>query len=184
MDNVYRPVLTKRDFVRRYNTGEFGNRSPTWETLDELMNSGYPENQLIHIRNRIAGGPTWYDIPLRYVPATLREVGNPAGVYFSAMAPTSKTLFQGEVLQTDVGLSLLWTDVAKPMRDALRDKSVQEYGISAVERLRYWLCPKSYDWLETLLTRYPFHVVEFSTFSVEFGTLPGYNTVFWEVRLY
>jgi len=183
----YPPVLTKKDFVVRYKNGEFGNASPSWNTLQEYKDSGYCDG-LIHIRNRIAGGHTWYDTHPSLVSKVWRtalEAGySESDLYISAMAPTEKTIFQGEVQQSPVGLQLYYTTVAKPMRDALKTEAEQIAGLRAVGLLRYYLCPKSYDWINTLLDRYPGHVVEFSTYGVEWGTLPGFNTVFWEVRLY
>lgn len=183
---VLRPVLNKQDFVRRYAAGEFGNASPTWNGLDEFLADGY--TGLVHVRNRVAGAPTWYNIPARDVAATWRkalETGyGSEQLYISAMAPTTYTLFQGEVLQSAHSLDLLYTTVAKPMRDALRQWSRHVSGIVAILLLRYYLCPNSYDWLNYLLTAYPAHAVEFSTYAIKWGTIPGFNTVFWEVRLY
>lgn len=180
------PVLSKKDFVRRYAAGEFGNASPTWNEIREFTASRY--NGLVHLRNRVAGGPTWYDISSDEAETAwykLLEKGvKPQDLYISAMAPTAKTLFQGEVQQGINHLDLYYTTVAKPMREALKSESEQVSGIVATSLLRRYLCPNSYDWLQILLDRYPGHVVELSTYSVEWGTLPGFNTVFWEVRMY
>jgi hypothetical protein len=100
------------------------------------------------------------------------------------MAPTEKTLFQGEVQQGIWGVDLYYTTVAKPMREALALWSRQVSGIIAVSLLRKFLCWRSYEWLEYLLEAYPDHVVEFSTYSQQWGTMVDYNTVFWEVRAY
>lgn len=185
------PVLTKKDFVTRYSAGEFGNASPTWNTCLEWLNA-HPNyvgltTDLFHIRNRIAGGKTWYNVPwVAIVPTwiTATEEVGAGNLYISAMAPTERTILQGEVQQGTNGLELFYSTVAKPMREALREQAEQVYGITAVALLRRYLCPNSYEWLQVLLDRYPFHVVEFSTYSCNWGTLPGYNTVFWEVRRY
>jgi hypothetical protein len=100
------------------------------------------------------------------------------------MAPTDKTLFQGEVQRGLWGLDLFYTTVAKPMREALAVRSEQVNGIIASKLLEKYLCPCSHEWLLYLLESYPDHVIEFSTYSVEWGTVPGYNTVFWEIRKY
>jgi len=179
------PVLTKADFVERYIRGEFGNHSPTWGTRQEYLADGY--KGLVHIRNRVAGARTWYNVPpegferawaeaLRYYRADQ--------LYISAMAPTDKTVFQGEVQRGLWGLDLYYSCVARPMREALRLQGRTVRGVFALCLLQRFLCPNSYEWLQVLLDRYPDHVVEFSTYSVNWGTLPGYNTVFWEVRLY
>lgn len=183
------PVLTKRDFTRRYAMMEFGNGGPTWSRLDEFIFAHpephpFPSTKLYHLRNRVAGGPTYYNLILPRCMAYWKNQTDKSGWYVSEMAPTEATVFQGEVMQGINGLDLYYTTVAKPMRDALRERSESVSGIIASSLLRRYLCPRSLDWLNVLLERYPGHVVEFSTYSVCWGTLPGYNTVFWEVRSY
>lgn len=183
-----RPVLSKRDFVQRYEAGEFGNRAPTWNTLEEFLASGYWG--LIHIRNRVAGGPTWYDVPAGKVEKRVVEVCYREGVtqdqlYFSGMAPTTLTLLQGEVLENSIGrLQLFYSTVPKPMRESLVLGGKQVSGLAADAILNSYLNPKSLGWLKWLLSAYPGHVVEFSCYSQCWGTVPGMNTVFWEIRLY
>lgn len=183
---THKPVLSKRDFVERYSRGEFGNASPTWDTLNDFLASGY--YGLVHIRNRVAGGPTWYnvrsdDVEYQWGEALHNGVSEHS-LYISAMAPTAKTLIQGEVMQTENGLYFYHTWVRKPMRDALRESSYEATGLTACLLLQTNMNPKSYDWLMELLRRYPEHVVEVSVYDVCWGTLPGFNTCFWEVRKY
>jgi hypothetical protein len=98
------------------------------------------------------------------------------------MAPTEQTLIQGEVQRGVGGLDLTYTTVTKPMRDALREKTEHIHGIQATRLLQYFMNEYSWDWLLTLLDRYPDHVIEFSVYGCEWGTVPGHNTVFWEIR--
>jgi hypothetical protein len=166
-------------------SGEFGNKGPNWDTMEEFLASGYAG--LVHLRNRRAGGPTYYNVPAAEVVRKWKETGaidEPSQWYLAAMAPTDKTLFQGEVQQTPLGLSLYYSTVVKPMRDSLREGGQQVQGIISVSLLKHYLCHNSLDWLYVLLERYPDHVVEFSTYGVNWGTLPGFNTVIWEVRMY
>jgi len=188
---MYPPVLSKHDFVVRYELGEFGNHSPTWNNLEEMAEDYIletsPEGQLFHVRNRIASGETWYNIPVELLADVWYNAASRTGeenFYISAMAPTEKTLFQGEVVQGAHSLDLTYTTIAKPMRDALKEEAIRAEGIIASSLLKYYLCPKSLDWLNVLIERYPGHAIEFSTYSVEWGTLPGFNTVIWEVRKY
>lgn len=185
-ERVWQPVLTKVDFVKRYAAGEFGNAAPTWNDAEDFLRRGYQD--LCHIRNRVAGGPTWYNVRANRVYALWYEIKgsgiDPSTLYISAMAPTAKTLFQGEVMQTEKGLSLFYSSIAKPMREALAESSKTVVGWRASALLHYYMDERSYDWLQVLLDRYPFHVIEFSTYGVQWGTVSGYNTVFWEVRLY
>ena len=186
-------VDTKKDFVRRYSQGEFGNHSPTWDSLDDMEESddglGWirTEGQLFHIRNRIKGGDTWYDVKGEDLAdcwySACALVGK-ENLYISAMAPTEKTVIQGELMQSSEGLYLFYTHVRMPMREALKKHPEEASGLKLLFLLRLYLCPNSYDWIQILLERYPNHVIEFSTYSTNFGTLPGYNTCFWEVRNY
>lgn len=177
------PVKTKNDFVKRYERGEFGNRSPTWPTYLDWFGSGY--KGLMHIRNRVAGGPTWYNMSetdMMIWRESYEE--SEANLYFSAMCPTERTLFQGEVYRSNQHLSLFYSTIAKPMRESLKEGGKQVYGIVAATLLRHYLDQSSYEWLDYLLTNYEDHVVEFTTLDCKWGAVPGFNTLFWEVRMY
>jgi len=187
MNESFPPVTTKLDFVRRYNLGEFGNAGPTWESvsvfLDDFKFEFPPSKSLFHLRNKIIGGDTHYNqtfesIRLRYSEESLETF------YVSEMAPTKDTLIQGEVALSSKGLLVTYSSIALPMRDALAKQSNYVHGIFARCLLDTYLCPNSQDWLRELLDRYPDHVIEFSTYSSYWGTLPNFNTVFWEVRMY
>lgn len=181
-----RPVLTKRDFVRRYQAGEFGNRCPSWLTLDELLTSGHTDP--VHIRNRVPGGDTWYNVPLPRVAEVWRGAltkYGPQNLYIGAMGPPDEARrLQGEVQTGLWGLDLYYTTVRRPMRDALQKQAFSTAGATSLWLLRRYLDEQSYEWLRYLLDEYKDHVVEFSSYSCEWGTLKGYNTVFWEVRKY
>lgn len=185
-EREYPPVLTKRDFTVRYQAGEFGNASPTWHTLDDFWESGWAErsNQLFHLRNRVAGGETHYNLTAWDLACRWKGVSDPSQFYCSAMAPTQLTLFQGEVFEGFLGLNLFYSTVRKPMRNALAERAEQTWGTQAKMLIAYYLDINSREWLQTLFERYPEHVVEFSTYGTQWGTVPGYNTVFWEVRRY
>lgn len=178
------PVTSKRKFVRLYQRGAFGNRAPTWNGLDDYLSDDY--HGLVHIRNRVAGGATYYNVSPGVVPYLWRKVtnSNSDSWYLSAMAPTEDTLIQGEVQRSPRVLDLRYTTVRQPMRNALANEQYHAYGLQAVCLLRYYLDPASYDWLQELLDLYPDHVVEFSTYECCWGTEPCRNTVVWEVRRY
>ena len=181
------PVLSKHDFVNRYGQGEFGNRCPMWDTLSQVVDSKYPG--LIHIRNRVRGGKTWYNVPAADLIDKFHRIttyeGYPADqLYFGAMCPTELTVIQGEVMRSYRGLNFLYTTQKVPMRDALMKQSVQTYGASALLILKDYLPPNDYEWLMYLLDAYDGHVVEFTTLDREWGTVPGFKTLFWEVRKY
>lgn len=188
----YLPVLNKRDFTLRYAAGEFGNASPTWLSLGAFRQykpQGYGE--LFHLRNGFKpGGMTFYKqsqsaVFERWANMETREQSN---WYCSMQVPPeveATLLIQGEVMRTERGLYLYYSTIAKPMREALKERADSVYGIMSSSLLWHYLCPNSYEWLMELLDRYPDHVAEFSTFGRPWGTLyPRFNTVFWETRLY
>lgn len=186
----FKPVLTKKDFVRRYEANEFGNRSPTWNNLEEMEKEQVLEcasnEDLYHVRNRVAGGETWYNVQANDLANVWRAACNNLGsqnLYISQMAPTHRTTIQGEISYIDGKLSLYGTTVKLPMRDALKQCSWTVYGLVAVSLLRRYMDEYSYEWVQHLLDSYPDHVVEFSCYNRKFGTL-NLNTVIWEVRKY
>ena len=181
----YPPVLSKADFVRRYQKSEFGNRSPTWDTVLEFLLSGVGANpnKRFHLRNKVAGGETYYNVDWEFVNWFYRT-NDESDYYVSEMAPHHHNLIQGEVALLPE-ITLRYSSAPDvPTREALAIGEKHQSGIIALLTLKYYLCPNSYDWLHVLLERYPGHVVEFSSFSCNWGTLPHYNTVFWEVRRY
>lgn len=144
--------------------------------------------KLYHLRNRVAGGLGLYNTPEDCVEfgyyALLEKGVLPEQIYVSEMAPTEKTVLQGEVMRVPGGLYLYYSTLVAPMRDALAAGAQSARGIIALELLRGAMDANSCDWLWELLERYPDHVVEFSCYSTQWGSLSGFNTVFWEVRLY
>lgn len=181
----YPPVLSKADFVRRYALGEFGNASPTWNTPDEFnLGASFRCGRRFHLRNRVAGGATFYNMCRWEIFSKWIHQPNPGDWYASEMAPHHLGTLQGEVYMGNKGLELLFTFEQLPMRDALAKWRDTRWGLVASSMLQCYLCPNSWEWLNILINRYPEHVIEFSSFRKEWGTVPGYNTVFWEVRKY
>lgn len=186
LSKPYPPVRSKWDFVNRYKKGEFGNAAPTWGTLPEYEAADY--RGLVHVRNKIPAGKTWYNLNHDQVKEAWAEalsLGlNHTDLYISAMAPEHRKIFQGEVIEGATGMRLYYNQQPLPMREGFEVEQKWAGGEQARRLIEHFFCPKSYDWLKVLFDRYPGHTIEFSTYEVEWGTLPGYNTVFWEVRSY
>ena len=191
------PVSTKTNFSKRYRAREFGNGSPTWDTFEEfeehskIYKTAHEASQSpkYHLRGRVAGSETHYNLSAWHIYAEWAKKPNKHEWYCSAMAPTEKTLFQGEIRQADInegrnGWDLYYSCQRKTMREALATDGKNVSGTTAQILLEHFLPVRDLEWLMGLLERYPNHVVEFSTYSVEFGTVPGFNTLFWEVRNY
>jgi hypothetical protein len=178
---MFPPVCTKHDFIRRFRRGEFGNRGPVWDSLEEFRAARYRGK--VHLRNRIAGGSTHYNLSPEKCSALWPRLGR--GYFAAAMAPHEANLLQGEARHGIGGLELYYSTVQNlPMRDALAARAETVAGIIAVNLLKSVFCPNSLDWFYVLLDRYPEHVIEFSCFSRYWGTVPRENVVIWEVRQY
>lgn len=187
------PVNTKGDFVKRYIKGEFGNRVPTWYSIDEFLgysrHYGINPKQLLHLRNRVTGGYTEYNIPAeRFIDRINRLMSSrlisTRNMYVSFMAPTHATMIQGELTQSTRHTTLYYSQDILPMRQALFKSGKTVHGVTASQLLRKYMCSNSLDWTLELLKRYKGHVIEFSCYWVKFGTHRNFNTIFWEVRNY
>lgn len=181
------PVLTKADFVKRYSLGEFGNHSPTWNSIVEWGEDRClgDDDGLYHVRNRVAGAETWYNVPscdLLDVWEAACDKYAEANLYISAMCPTHITTLQGYLIDTVGGLHLAYSTVKKPMRDSLLEGQRTAWGPTANLLLRTYMNQRSYDWLQWLLSAYKEHVIEFTCLSRCWGTEPGHNALVWEVR--
>ena len=181
-----KPVTSKADFVSRYQEGVFGNRAPTWDSLPDLLRCQSRGGSQFHLRSRIVGGPTYYGLAWVDAVHEWRMQDNPNDWYCSAMAPHAEYgTAQGEVQRSVNHLDLTITTGKVPMREALlTDYTTFVQGLRADMLLRHFMDPPSYEWLQYLLDTYIDHVVEFSCFSRPWGTVPGMNTVVWEVRQY
>jgi hypothetical protein len=178
-------VRSKSNFIRRYARGEFGNMVPTWSTLKEYEESKYPGP--VHLRNRVAGGATWYNVPPDMVDVTYRTALNSGlnhqDIYISAMAPEHLKTFQGEVVRSPNGPRLYYNTQALPMREGFAIEQKWVNGATAMRLLEHYMDASSFNWLQQLFDLYPGHVVEFSCYSRAVGTLE-LNTIWWEVRSY
>lgn len=168
---------------------EFGNRSPTWGSFKEYCREAkLRATTLVHIRNRVANGPTWYNIHASEVKQVVHRLLSQGykeeQFYFSLMAPTHLTVIQGEIQQSCQHLDLYFSMVKLPMRQSLIEGGKQVSGLRARLILESYLDGVSLDHVNYLLTAYPNHVIEFSTYSRNWGTIPNRNTVIWEIRNY
>jgi len=179
----YLPILTKQQFVREYKKGTFGNASITWDTPADLEKAGYKDG-LVHLRSRIIGGPGAYNVGSECALHLWQDQPNPSDFYVSAMAPHSKGTIQGELQLSERGLWLEYNTLQLPMREAFAKQRLTACGIIVNSILQHFMFPSSYDWLQVLLDRYKDHVIEFSCFSIPWGTVPHENVVWWECRRY
>lgn len=189
------PVLNKSDMVKRWVAGEFGNSIKCWDSWDayveDVGREKWASESPVALRYKDPGAPFCrYDLTFEDAVEQVRDWEEDYKHFDISKVwvndsnnPDRYLRLQGEVARSHRGLELRWSPLKKKMRHALAEDERNAVGMQAQAILREHLDPVAYDWLEVLLERYPDHVVEFSTWSVPFGVL-GWNTVFWECRLY
>lgn len=185
-----RVLACKSQCYALYSLGMFGNRALAWDSLQELLNSGYRD--LICMRGR-AGVPRRrvdYNIPFDKIEERMREWEaegiSRESITFNQSMPDEHIVLQGEVgkFPLGLGLSLHYTRVQKPMNLALAEKAEDADGTRARAILEHFLWPSSLEHLYDLLDLYPNTAIEFSAYNIPVGDIPNRNTVIWEVRNY
>lgn len=189
-----------------YNLGFYGNRAKAWNTRKEVYNSGWTELVCIRdVRGTQRGNEETilprFNISLDNLDSVVNEVSQKIPeefMRFNQSMPDNHLTIQGEVFRSkwDGLLHMHYSRVQKPMRDALIEKSFDAKGLIAGQILKHELWSPSYEELQELLSHfdreYPTAlpnqhsscIVEFSSYAIPVGDLPGRNTVFWEVRNY
>lgn len=187
-------VLTKKDFVRRYAAGEFGNRPRTWYSPNdwwqtpELHAGDYGWNwngpKLFHLRGKHSNDKTYYNLTINQLLKQLMKIDSD-NYYVSEMVDHSLNVIQGELQTVRGDLFLRYsTEPDINMRQAMQDSRARTAtNLQALAILQDKLQPQDYDWIQELRTRYPGHAIEFGSFSQGVGVLQT-KLIIWEVRLY
>lgn len=108
---------------------------------------------------------------------------DPSRIVINESAPDDRLLLQGECVYEPGGIYLRGSFERTNMRKAMENAWVRT-GLEAAELLRQLATPASYDMLRELMDEYQNHVIEFGIYDCLLGTMPGHNTVIWEVRKY
>lgn len=193
-EQTCRPVLTKRDMTRRWIAGEFGNKIDAWPSVTQFMAdcnaNRWPQDRPVALRNYEPGSPHCYydllpnDAVNLYGKLIFLDGVAPDSIYVNdSCNPDDKLVIQGEVSREPGGLHLRYSTVQKKMRLALAEDERYAIGAAANAILDHYVDASSREWIDELLDRYPDHVIEFSTFSVPWGSL-NLPTIIWEVRMY
>lgn len=178
-------IHNKKEMIRLYNKGAFGNKLRTWGSLQALHNSGYKGTVSIRVAGVAGGNLCFYGVQISDVEKVILG-NNLDNFYINESAPDDKLLIQGEVMR-DVygrGIAIYYSRLKCPMRSALLAKGESADGIRALGILRTYLTPSSFDDLLELLDTYEGGVIEFSAYGKKLGDCRGRNTIIWEVRNY
>jgi len=181
-------IDSKKKSYLLYENGLFGNKVLTWNSLQEIKESGWKNKICIRSRKGIARGKTRFDIPLEEADKNVKEMVEEGmkieELFFNQSMPNESLTLQGEITLTEKGIYLLYTLVKKPMNLGLKEQSLHAFGFKAKAILEHFLSPICLDEVYLLLNFFPDCVIEFSSYSCLIGNLPHRNTVIWEVREY
>lgn len=177
---------TKAEMYRRLRAGEFGNTLRVWDTIEDVIDSGYDGELGLRCVGSGGGGPF---IPnLTIIEAMFRGaiLAKAHKVLYCEASPDEHLIVNAELIGQSYlgGPRLEYSTVKKPMRDALRDQRLHAQGPLCVYILRHVLSGQSYDDVCWLMDTFPDAVIELSVFSTFLGPLRGRNHVIWEVRDY
>lgn len=174
------PVTSRADMTRRLRAGEFGNTFPFWTDLRDWPAT--PDTLWGVQHTIIAGFPgTRLNVPTEgVIPLIERHFGG-VGYRISPMVPAGSVQWEGDVWRGGCSGNVV-PEPGSWRTHMLRPRLWE--GSAAVCLLSSLLNPNSYDDLQTLFDAYPDHIVEVSVLDRCLGTVPGRNTVVWEVRRY
>lgn len=170
--------------------GLLGNHALCFGDVNEAVAWGkiHPANQFM-IRTTRPGGICLPDIPWMDLYHKTTAISTHHGYrqdefIYTPMFPDHLLRLQGYVYRTIHGLHLEYaTTPGVVMREAMKHPKVA-VGLRASILMQVNMNYADWEEINWLLDQYPDAIVEFTSYSVFVGSLPGRNTVVWEVRNY
>jgi hypothetical protein len=187
-------LRNKREQYALWQQGQFGNKLRTWNSLGDILRSGYAGKVTMRVKGTVQGKNLYaYEVLPEHVPAKMREWSalgvRQEDITFNENAPDELLLMQGYLSRRPQDTAARFAyqldyshDKAK-MRDAMRFPK-HAFDTVALALLNQFCDPSSIDDLMALLDDYPGHVIEFGAYGKDLGGCPRRNTVIWEVRNY
>lgn len=195
-------ILSKDVSVAMFGRGAFGNHLRQWDTLKELLDSGFDGRLMLRFRKPC--GPVKKDLTVDEANEATHELTRYGewqyeDIYYNEVLENQDVLvaIQGELMRDpgrhwprggEFGLHLFYSTAPVRMREALRDTENVKHAwrLEAQLLLQKHLDPSSYDLIMELLDLYPDHIIEFTCCKRPVGSMAnrGRNTIVWEVRKY
>jgi hypothetical protein len=177
IDEPREPIRNKTTMFRLLRAGAFGNTMRTWDDPESFRASGYTGST--SLRGLRPGLPFLHAMSPEEALARWT-----ADYLFAEAAPDERVVMHGEIMHGCNGIVLSYSRVRANQREAFRQERIERCGSVALHLLRLWADPSSAEDILALLDLYPDHVVEFTVYDRCLGTVPGRNTITWEVRAY
>jgi len=183
-----RRIGSKFGYYLLYEKGFLGNKPLTWNSIEEIKQSGWKKEICIRGKKGIAREKSRFNLTLeeaaKYIEQLKEEGIPPEKLTFNQSMPDEHLLLQGEVIRNEEFYSLTYTTLKKPMNRAFEEETLHAKGLRALNLIKGNLFLPSYDDLQGLFQTFPDSIIEFSAYDIEVGNLPGRNTIMWEVRNY
>jgi hypothetical protein len=181
-------VKTKQMSFELWHAGAFGNKLRSWNSLDELLLDKYDGKVSMRYKGTITGKAFFcYEVPVKDIPQRMEQWINQGAIKqlitFNEDAPDRNLILQGEIQRDWRTYSLTYSTEKEKMRIAIKNAR-HASGVAATVIMTSCLDPSSWSDMQALLDIYKDHVVEFSTYSQDLGSVLGRNTIIWEVRHY
>ena len=181
-------VSNKKEYYFLYEKGFFGNKPLTWNSLEEIKESGWNKGICIRSKQGILRSKTIFDLTMKeainYVEQLKKEGIKKESLTFNQSMPNEELKIQGEIMRSLENYSLTYTTIKKPMNRALEEETLYSDGLKAIGLVKENLFPSSYEDLQDLFDIFPDSIIEFSSYNVPVGNLKNRNTILWEVRNY
>ena len=181
------PITSKIQMYDLYEMGAFGNRPRSWLSLESYEEDNF--QGLVSLRYKQSASRFFRVAMTRpqllsWVERCSARGGQRHLMHVTESPPHHQIIFQGEVCESPDHLWLSYsTKPGLTCREAMFSDLHHAKGLKAHILLKDALDAPSWDNLWELFTVWPDHVIEFSIFDFSLGIL-GWNTIFWEVRLY
>lgn len=173
---------SKRKFHELYRRGALGNKAATW--YDPAL---VPLSAKVMIRSTAHANANLVITNGREARRIMRKPPL-GGTMATELAPDHLATLQACLFDfPGRGLMLEayypYQGLVLRHRDAmLRAKSYEGLKLRAI--LQTYVDPHTLNDFEFLLSEYPDHVIEFTSYGCRVGEFPGRNTLIWEIRLY
>jgi hypothetical protein len=179
-------IGSKAEFYRLWEAGVLGNKPETWREIGPALKANIRDYALREVG--AAGGGKFEICPsrLQLMSAVMRWNYEGRRWVITGVAPNHLSQLQGEICCTERGLEgFLGVRTGVNMREAMAQGLLLPRSPAVTRTLmRHFIDPASLDDIDELLERYPDAAIEFCSYSVNVGVIPGRNTLIWEVRDY
>lgn len=181
-------IGSKTDAYERIARGEFGNRLRTWDTRQELEDSGYRGEIGLRYMGGVAGRKfvtcrPYHEVDTLVADWLLSGLQLSDIIFCEAAPHAAHGRINAEVMRTEEYYTIRYSTLPVDMRASLANGSQYASGLRALLILQHYMDEMSLEQLNTIFDKHPSAIVEFSSFDCSLG-IEGWNTVFWEVRHY